>query len=344
MNTPLVTLGTSGPAALPPVDDAAPLADAQGRLITYLRLSIIDRCNFRCTYCSPAHWSGKEDYCTADELVRLVSVFASMGVRRVRLTGGEPLLRPDVVEIARRVKTTAGIEELCLTTNGHHLARLAPELAPWVDRVNVSLDTADADAFKKITERGSLDTVLDGLKAASTAPFASRALNVVVMSGVNDTPEMLAELVHVAWTHSAVPRFIELMPFAGGGDVVPTREVMARLETAGMKLQHAVYGTGAGPSKYAPATASFGTGEVGFIGAMTENFCDRCNRVRVTAKGELRACLGGRDQVPLVGLLRGGASDLELARAIRRALGAKWDRHRFDEGGDRLLPMMGAGG
>lgn len=335
----------SAPDAAESVDeDALPLTDAQGRRITYLRLSITDRCNFRCTYCSPAHWAGSLDYCSDDELVRLVGVFASMGVRRVRLTGGEPLLRPGVVELARRIKTVEGIGELCLTTNGHHLEKLAPLLAPWVDRINVSLDTLDEHAFREITGRGNLEPVLAGLRAAREAPFQSRAMNAVVMEGVNDDPATLAALVKLAWDNDAVPRFIELMPFAGGGRCVPTREVVARLEQAGVVQAPAAYGQGAGPSKYSRATAPFGAGEVGFIGAMTENFCDRCNRVRITARGELRACLGGRDQVPLIGLLRGGATDLELARAVRRALGAKWDRHRFDEGGARLLPMMAVGG
>lgn len=333
------------PDVIAPVEgDASPLVDAQGRLITYLRLSVTDRCNFRCTYCSPAHWAGSSDYCTDDELVRLVGVFASMGVRRVRLTGGEPLLRPGVVSLAERLKRIEGIAELCLTTNGHHLAKLASPLARWVDRLNVSLDTADAGAFREITGRGRLEPVLEGLRAARDAPFRSRAVNVVVMQGVNDDPATLAELVRMAWAHDAVPRFIELMPFAGGGRHVPTREVVARLQQAGVVQAPAVPGQGAGPSKYAAARAPFGSGEVGFIGAMTDNFCDRCNRVRVTARGELRACLGGRDQVPLIGLLRGGASDLELSQAVRRALGAKWDRHRFEEGGARLLPMMAVGG
>lgn len=317
------------------------LRDAHGRRITYLRLSVTDRCNFRCVYCSPAHWSGKEDFLGADELVRLVTVFASLGVSRVRLTGGEPLLRPDLVAIATRIAALDGIRELCLTTNGDRLEDQAQALRDaGVSTLNVSVDTTDPQAFRALTERGRFERVERGLEAARRAGFARLGTNAVVVAGVNDAPSQLANLVRFSWIHGATPRFIELMPFAGGGDAVPSREVLARLATEGIVLEPVGARTGAGPASYWRAPDGR---EVGLIGAMTENFCERCNRVRVTSKGELRACLGGRDQVPLAPLLRSGANDDAVRDAVRGALATKWDRHRFHER-NGLLPMMSVGG
>jgi cyclic pyranopterin phosphate synthase len=334
------------PPPLPLPDDGL-LRDAQGRRITYLRLSVTDTCNFRCAYCSPANWAGRAALLRADELVRLATVFAKAGVSRVRLTGGEPLVRDDLPEIARGIASIPGIGEVCLTTNGHRLAELATPLrAAGVSVVNVSLDTLDPAGFRTLTKTGDLARVVAGVLAAGNAGFSRLGLNAVLLSGVNDDAASIASLVRFAWSHGAVPRFIELMPFAGDGAPVPSAEVVKRLESRGFSLVPRERRAGAGPARYWDADdGSAARGEIGFIGAMTENFCASCNRVRVSATGEVRSCLGGHDQVPLGALLRGGASDAALLSAIQGALGAKREGHRFVEDGRAgLLPMMGIGG
>jgi cyclic pyranopterin phosphate synthase len=319
----------------------APLLDAQGRRITYLRLSVTDRCNFRCQYCSPASWGGTRDLLTSGEFVRIASVFARMGIQRVRLTGGEPLLRPDIVEIASGISTLAGIGAVAITTNGSKLDTLAAPLRrAGVRQLNVSLDTLREDTFRTISRQGSLAEVLAGIDAAAAAGFDALKINVVVMKGVNDGE--LAELIAYAHARGATPRFIELMPF-GKGEGVPTQELIERLVAGGLALtpdeEKAPH---SGPARYWRT----GGGKVGFISPMTQNFCTGCNRVRVSATGDLRSCLGGREQAPLSKMIRGGASDDELALAIRRALGQKPEGHRFTDPGARgeLLSMMGIGG
>lgn len=319
-----------------------PLHDAQGRRMTYLRLSVTDRCNFRCAYCSPAHWGGRKDLLVASEFVRVARVFAAMGLHRVRLTGGEPLLRPDILEIASGISSLPGIRQVAITTNASRLAQLSrPLVDAGVSQLNISLDTLKPETFRRISTRGDFDDVLRGIDTAAEAGFLSLKLNVVVMAGVND--EEAADLVRYAHARGITPRFIELMPF-GTGTGVPTRVLIDRLAEAGLALQpdDAPKAEATGPARYLRAE----TGRVGFVSPMTENFCGGCNRVRVSSKGELRACLGGRDQIPLVQLIRDGADDEALSTAIRRALGDKQDGHRFNDadGRDRLLPMMGIGG
>lgn len=335
--------------ALQPQTDplAPPLLDAQGRRMTYLRLSITDRCNFRCTYCSPASWGGKKDLLTAGELARIASVFASMGIRRVRLTGGEPLIRPDILEIARLIAALPGIRNVAITTNASHLEPLAvPLREAGVTQLNLSLDTLSAEVFRRISKQGDFEATLRGIDAAAAAGYASLKLNAVVMRGVNDGE--VPALVAYAHARGITPRFIELMPF-GQGQPVPTAELIEQLRATGLPLEpepeeaeDAAASPTSGPARYWRTPA----GRVGFISPLTQNFCGGCNRVRVASNGDLRSCLGGRAQAPLHQLIRGGASDVELAVAIRRALGDKPDGHRFTEpgNGDTLLPMMGIGG
>jgi cyclic pyranopterin phosphate synthase len=323
----------------------APLVDAQGRRIVYLRLSLTDRCNFRCSYCAPARAERAMDPLARGELARLVGVFAGLGVRRVRLTGGEPTLRPDLLDVVRDVRGTPGIEELALTTNGHALCGLAgPLRAAGVSRLNVSLDTLDPDRLRRIAGRAaSLDRIVEGLRAAVGAGYDSVKLNVVVVRGENE--HELGDLVRFAWGLGMTPRFIELMPF-GAGAPVPTAEVRTLLAAQGIVLEPDAT-RGWGPAHHMRGTSGAGaaavSGLVGFIGAMTEPFCEGCNRVRLAADGSLRACLGGRDQAPLAALLRAGATDEELAERIRAALLGKGERHQMGEGPE-LPPMIGTGG
>jgi cyclic pyranopterin phosphate synthase len=324
------------------------LIDGQGRRITYLRLSLTDRCNFQCSYCAPAAEHRGHDRLGRDELARVVRIFAGLGVRRIRLTGGEPTLRPDLLDIVRDIRVIPEIDHVALTTNGHSLAALAAPLhAAGVTRLNVSLDTLDADRLHRIAGRAaSLGRIVAGLEAARRTGFEGTKLNIVVVRGENESE--LGALTRFAWRLGATPRFIELMPFAAGGkQPLPTADVKALLVAQGITLADDPT-RGWGPARHMRGTSSEGgerlSGLVGFIGAMTENFCTDCNRVRVSADGALRACLGGRDRVPLAELLRAGASDADVAESIRAALLLKGERHHMAEEADQLLPMIGTGG
>ncbi len=327
-----------------PTPGARPLADAQGRLLRYLRVSITDRCNFRCTYCSPAEEQAGEGLLGRPELARLFRVFAALGVRRVRITGGEPTLRRDVVEIVADAAATPGIEDVALTTNGYRLAELVEPLrAAGLGSLNVSLDTLRPDRLAGVSGRAArLDRILAGIDAAA-GRFRSLKLNAVVMRGVNE--DELGALVLHAWARGALPRFIEQMPFAGA-EPVPLTEVRRLLGAQGFTL--APDGTrGWGPARHMRARLEDGReGLIGFIGAMTENFCDDCNRARIAADGGFQACLGGETRADLRALLRASAGDAALEAAVRGALGRKAPRHRMDApgGGLVLLGMRGIGG
>jgi GTP 3',8-cyclase len=321
------------------------LRDAQGRAISYLRLSLTDRCNFRCSYCSPLSPEHHEDPLSRPEVARLTGIFARLGVRRVRLTGGEPTLRRDLVEIVRDVASCPGIEEVALTTNGQALAELAgPLRAAGAARVNISLDTLDPGRLLALSGRAaSLERITAGIAAAGAVRFASVKLNVVVIGGVND--DEVGALARFGWRHGAIVRFIELMPF-GRGEPVPLAEVKRRLAEQGIRLEPDG-SRGWGPAYHMRGFCEGGPaggGLVGFIGAMTENFCESCNRIRVAADGSLRACLGGRDRVSLKALLRDGSADDVIGRRIVEALGHKAERHEMGAAGTQLLPMIGTGG
>ncbi len=320
------------------------LVDAQGRVIAYLRLSLTDRCNFRCEYCSPADYEDGGMLLSRAEIGRLAAVFGKLGVRRIRLTGGEPTLRRDVVEVVRDLVATPGIEEVALTTNGHRLRQLsAPLREAGLTCLNVSIDTLDEARLHRISGRGAfLDDVLQGFDAAAAAGFPHLKVNTVVMGDVNE--DELAALARHAWSRGATPRFIELMPF-GQGIPVPTAVVKKDLADQGLRLVPDDK-RGWGPAHYLRLEGSDPPRFVGFIGAITENFCDRCNRARIAADGGFQACLGGETRFNLRDGLRAGASDEELAEVVREALRLKAPRHHMEEPGARLvlLPMMGIGG
>ena len=322
-----------------------PLADAQGRRIRYLRLSLTERCNFACSYCSPHPHQGRESL-PREAIGRLVTIFAGLGIQRVRLTGGEPTLRPDLLELVGDIAAVPGIEEIALTTNGQLLDELADPLRrAGVVRVNVSLDTLDAARLARLSgPAASLPRILAGVAAAARAGFASLKLNTVVVRGTNE--DELGRLARFAWRHGAIARFIELMPFGAGGTPVPTVEVKRLLEAQGIRLSPDAT-RGWGPARHMRGTAEEAgerlEGLVGFIGAMTESFCDDCNRVRVGADGALRACLGGRERLELLPLLREDLADEAVAARIRAALRARSARHDMGMG-PPLPPMIGIGG
>ncbi|MGI5865042.1 MAG: GTP 3',8-cyclase MoaA [Myxococcales bacterium] len=323
---------------------ASPLRDAHGRTVTYLRLSLTERCNFRCGYCTPPDSRFDGESLGAEELVRLVGIFARLGVRRVRLTGGEPLLRRDVLEIARGIRALPGIAELAMTTNGHLLERMAGALLEaGVTKLNISLDSLDPDRFKRLTGgAGSLDRLLAGIAACLNARFDDVKLNTVIVRGENDGEA--ADIIRYAWSKGIVARFIECMPFSHGRPV-PTLELIERIRRDGIDLRpesEVSASRPSGPSEYWTGDG----GRVGFIRPLTRCFCGSCNRVRVASNGDLRACLGGTQTVPLAPLLRGENAEAEVARAVRWALQRKPEHHSMTvpDAGRKLLSMRSIGG
>jgi cyclic pyranopterin phosphate synthase len=276
------------------------LTDTFERQIDYLRISITDRCNLRCAYCLPVggiEWTPLADMLTSEEILHFVEAAAALGICKVRLTGGEPLVRPDVLDLIRTIKAIPGIQEVSLTTNGMLLARMAEALAhSGLDRVNVSLDTLDADKFKRITRYGNLERVWRGLDAAENAGLKPVKINAVIVRGFNDGE--LKDFVHLARNHAWHVRFIELMPVGNGGDwgsgflpdpqrYFSVQEMMAAL--AGFNLNPSEPPVGNGPARVFRVPGSLGS--VGFISPLGQHFCDRCNRLRLTVDGKLRPCL-----------------------------------------------------
>lgn len=317
---------------------ADPLRDRFARSISYLRVSVTDRCNYACTYCVPedgvAH-KLREALCTFEELERIVGVFAGLGVRRLRLTGGEPTVRAGFVELVARLRAVPGIDEVVMTTNGHRLAELAgPLAAAGLAGANVSLDTLDVARFAELTGGGDLPRVISGLDAGRAAGLELK-LNAVALAGVNDGE--VAALCAFAWDRGIVMRFIEHMPLSSGALFAPARElsaaaIRATVEAAFGPLEPVAHTRIAGPARYW-RLARDPAREVGIISAMTEHFCAACNRVRLTADGQLHACLGHDDAVSLRDVVRGGGSDDDLRRAIGWSVQGKREGHEFQRSG-----------
>ena len=311
-----------------------PLIDPFARPITYLRVSVTDRCDFRCVYCMAEHMQflPKADLLTLEELDRLSTAFIGLGVRKLRITGGEPLVRRGIMGFFRNVSRHLGngLDELTLTTNGSQLARHAAELADiGVRRVNVSLDTLDADKFAAITRWGRLPQVLEGIRAATAAGLRVK-INAVALKGVNDSE--LFDLVQRCGDEGHDLTFIEVMPMGEMGEedrldqYWPLSDLRARLAERFTLLDLAER-TG-GPARYVRLAQ---TGQkIGFITPLTHNFCESCNRVRVTCTGELFMCLGQEDNADLRAPLRASADDEALRQTIRAAIARKPKGHDFD--------------
>lgn len=322
------------------------LVDTFGRNINYLRVSVTDRCDMRCSYCMPVGFRSHEepsDWLTIDESARLVRLFAKLGICKVRITGGEPLLRRGVVDFAEAFATSPGIQEVSLSTNGSLLNRFAvPLRSAGVTRLNVSIDTLDATRFAQITRRDVLPVVLSGLEAAKEAGFSPIKINMVVQAetGADEIDALLAYAVH----HSFVLRLIEPMPMGRTGQEVAAPDLTA----IGAKLasRHglipAVDGRGGGPARY--WRASSGEVRLGVITPMSQHFCEACNRVRLTVDGRLLLCLGHEDSVPLGRHLREGFTDAELMEVIREAIYLKPERHQFREEPLKIVRFMSATG
>ena len=324
-------------AHTPPIEAAAapaPLIDPFGRAISYVRVSVTDRCDFRCVYCMSEHmrFLPRRDLLTLEELDRLCSAFIARGTKKLRITGGEPLVRHGVMGLFRSLSrhlVSGALRELTLTTNGSQLARYAPELADCgVRRVNISLDTLDPERFRQLTRTGDLGRVLEGVDAALEAGLAVK-LNAVALKGVNE--DEFVALTRFAHERGMDMTFIEVVPLgeldglARIDQYLPLTKVRERLAQA-FTLEDIDYRTG-GPARYMRAHET--GGRVGFITPLTHNFCESCNRVRVTCTGTLYMCLGQEDAADLRAPLRASESDEALHAAIEAAIARKPKGHDF---------------
>ena len=311
----------------------APLVDAFDRRISYLRLSVTDRCDLRCQYCMPERMQflPKAEVLTLEEIYRMALGFMARGITKMRLTGGEPLVRRDVIELVRALGRHVGngLDELTLTTNGTQLAQLAADLADaGIRRINVSLDTLDRDGFAALTRRDQLSQVLDGIAAAKAAGIAIK-INIVALKGVNE--HELPRLIEWAHGQGHDITLIEVMPLGEvEGDRVdhflPLTAVTDELERRWI-LTPSDHATG-GPARYFDIAET--GGRLGLISPLTNNFCAGCNRIRVTATGQLYPCLGGGERVDLRAALRSDDPDGNLSAALDQAMRIKPERHHFD--------------
>ena len=329
MNSIVGTIGGASPLAA----DRSPMIDPFGRSVTYLRVSVTDRCDFRCTYCMAEHMTflPKKDLLTLEELDRLCSAFIAKGVRKIRLTGGEPLVRKNIMFLVRKLGESVkngALDELTLTTNGSQLARHAEELYDsGVRRINVSLDTLDPDKFRTITRWGEFSKVMEGIDAAQKAGLKIK-LNAVALKGFNDTE--IPDLLRFAHGRGMDLTVIETMPM---GEIdedrtdqyLPLSQLRTELEGQ-FTLTDIPYQTG-GPARYVQVAET--GGRLGFITPMTHNFCESCNRVRLTCTGTLYMCLGQNDAADLRTALRASEDDALLHAAIDEAITRKPKGHDF---------------
>src|SRR5262249_18653345 len=313
--------------------DKRQLLDTFGRVHNNLRISVTDRCNLRCTYCMPEDvvFMDRAELLSFEEITRFVEVAAPLGIDKIRLTGGEPLMRRDLPRLVRMLSEIDGIRDIGLTTNGILLADHAqPLFDAGLRRINISLDTLDPQRFRELARRDGLDKVLEGIAAAKEAGFSPVKVNAVSIRGI--TEHEVVPLARFAREHGLEMRFIEYMPI--GADhwerdkVYFAREILEQIEREVAPL------VPVDDSDPRPPAMEFrytdGGGRVGIIASISRPFCMSCNRVRLTADGKLRNCLFALDEVDVRGLLRGGASDAEIADVIRRNVWAKWEGHEIN--------------
>jgi cyclic pyranopterin phosphate synthase len=305
------------------------LIDRHGRRHSYLRMSITDRCNLRCTYCMPPQgidWTPKAEILTADEIVRLGTIFVGMGITKIRLTGGEPLSRRDVGQIAERLGALPGLKTLAMTTNGISLAKRAEGLrAMGLNGLTISLDTLRRDRFLQIAKRDQFDAVMAGIEAALAAGFAPLKINVVVMRGVND--DEILDFVDWAKDRPINVRFIEYMPFPDNkwstGGLMSYAEMRALIA----KTYELIPLVGEKTAVGKDFRLAGHTGTVSFVTSMTESFCGGCNRLRVTADGNIKSCLFHPAEQSLRDAMRSGGSDGDIERLILGAVDGKQAAH-----------------
>jgi cyclic pyranopterin phosphate synthase len=308
------------------------LIDPFGRTIEYLRISVTDRCDLRCSYCmsEDVEFLPRQDILSFEEIVRLATSFAQLGVTKIRLTGGEPLMRKRLPELVASIKAIEGIEEVVMTTNGTLLTQYAkPLFEAGLSRLNISLDTLKAERFKKLTRRDRLQAVLDGIAEAKKYAFESIKLNTVIMRGMND--DEIVPLTDFAVENELDISFIEEMPLGEVGydrsvTFLASADIKQKIEEK-YALLSSNYKTG-GPAVYSAIEGY--KSKIGFISPHTNNFCSACNRVRITAVGRLLLCLGNENSQDLRTIIRDGCSDEELKNKLISALQLKPEKHNFD--------------
>lgn len=321
------------------------LIDGLGRHISYLRLSVTDRCDLRCTYCMPEGFQSDDEpreWLSFDELERLAGLFARQGVERIRLTGGEPLLRRNLPELAARLAAVPGIRDLSLSTNGTRLAACAEDLRrAGVTRLNVSLDSLDRARVQSIARRDVLPQILDGLEAARGLGFRQIKINMVALP--DTAHEEIEAMTGYCMARGFILRLIETMPVGQSGrnaGFIDLRPVMQRMREQFGLIDGVV--PGGGPARY--LVSSDHTFQIGFITAISQHFCDTCNRIRLAANGTLHLCLGRDEAVDFRQLMRSGRSDAEILAALQAGLAHKPARHDFGNTQHRVIRMMSATG
>lgn len=329
------------------------ITDWSQRQVTYLRVSVTDRCNYLCTYCAPADgWqaSPKQELLQFEEILSVIQVMAWRGVKRVRFTGGEPLLRRDLCNLIAQVNKIEQIEELAMTTNGHILDRYAVDLfQAGVRRLNVSLDSFDEQTFRQITRGGDLQRVIKGVEHAQKVGFNDIVLNAVLSPEIPQTPEGWRRFCEKAWSMGLTPRWIEMMPI--GGQPAPKIQASSVLKalSEAWPFQAQVSQCGSltrGPARYYTVSEGpFAGKQVGLISPMSDpHFCSSCNRARLTARGGLRACLADDREVDLKSVLRLGLRGPALFPFIDEAFQGKRPQHLMNQGAPPLSVMTGLGG
>ncbi len=318
------------------------LIDPFGRTVEYVRLSVTDRCDLRCFYCLPGDYrdfSEPEEWLTFAEIERVIGAFVSLGVRRVRITGGEPLVRKNLPELVSSLARIPGLLDLSLSTNAVGLARLADALhTAGIRRINVSLDTLRAERFKQIT-KGNLDKVIDGLMTAKQSGFSPIKINMVVMHDIND--DEVEDMVEFCIEHDFTLRLIETMPMGDTGrsassNYVDLQEVKKKLAQRYELIPGVM--PGGGPARYVQVA---GTDlRIGFITPISQHFCEACNRVRLAVDGTLYLCLGQDHKFEFRPLLRNGISDAGLLDAVQHAITLKPERHEFRERPQQIVRFM----
>lgn len=332
-------MAVASPTLSPATTPAARLTDSHGRVIHDLRVSITDRCNYKCIYCRTGELGAQYPELGIEEYLRLIRLFVSLGIEKVRLTGGEPLLRHGLVELVRELAALRTLDgkplDLALTTNGHLLDSLAAPLkAAGLDRVTVSMDAVDAPAFERITRvPGSFQTVLGGIRAARAAGLTPLKINCVLLRGFNDG--QIEGFARFAREENAVVRFIEFMPLEEGRlwtreIVVPLQEIVARLSRVLPLVPMPPREASETAQRY---TFADGVGEIGIIAPVSQAFCGACSRVRLTSDGKIRTCLFSQVEHDLYGRLRLGASDVDLRAYILQTIQGKEARHHIGEPG-----------
>ena len=306
------------------------MTDKYGRIIDYMRVSIIDRCNLRCQYCMPTDikWIPPQEILSLEEITEICRQAAQIGIKKIKVTGGEPLIRKGCVDLIRMLKEIPGIEQVTLTTNGVLLAQYAEQLNnAGLDAINVSLDTLDPEKYLKITQSDALADVLDGISAIEKYDIPLK-INSVLQRGVNDSDWQ--ELIGLAKDRRIDVRFIEMMPIGHGKqfDPISNAEILQKLREHYGAVEEVEKVRGNGPATYCHILAF--TGNIGFISAIHGKFCSACNRIRLTSTGQIKPCLCYEDHISLKEAVRSGRTD-EIQKLLLSAIDRKPDGHRFDE-------------